>query len=548
MADNVTVDNGTLTDYVVSADEGVGGQVQRVKLAYSADGSEVHVPADADGLLVNLGTNNDVTVSGVSTAANQSTEIGHLAEIETLLGGIDTKASTIANAVSGTEMQVDVVTMPTVTVQDGGGSLTVDGTVAVTGTVDLGATDNAVLDAMAASLAIVDNVVYGAGTEAAALRVTLATDSTGVVSVDDGGGSLTVDGTVAVSGTVAVTDNAASLTVDAPVATPVFVRLSDGSSAITTLPVSVASVPSHAVTNAGTFVTQENGAALTSLQLLDDSIVADDAAFTPGTTKVSMAGFEYDDTTPDSVNEGDAGAARMSANRNQYVQIRDNAGNERGLNVAADGSIAVTVATIPSHAVTNAGTFAVQAAQSGTWNVTNVSGTVSLPTGASTAANQSTIIGHVDGIETLLGTIDADTGALAATVSGTEVQVDVVAALPAGTNAIGKLAANSGVDIGDVDVTSVPLPTLAATSTVTSVNDAATSATLLSSNASRKGFRMYNDSTVACYVKFGTTATSTDYTVLLLPGAFLEENHYSGRVDGIWASDASGAMRITELT
>ena len=32
----------------------------------------------------------------------------------------------------------------------------------------------------------------------------------------------------------------------------------------------------------------------------------------------------------------------------------------------------------------------------------------------------------------------------------------ISAALPAGTNAIGKLAANSGVDIGDVDVTSLP--------------------------------------------------------------------------------------------
>jgi hypothetical protein len=37
----------------------------------------------------------------------------------------------------------------------------------------------------------------------------------------------------------------------------------------------------------------------------------------------------------------------------------------------------------------------------------------------------------------------------------TELQVDIVGALPAGTNAIGKLAANSGVDIGDVDVASV---------------------------------------------------------------------------------------------
>lgn len=42
-------------------------------------------------------------------------------------------------------------------------------------------------------------VPIGAGTEAAALRVTLATDSTGVVSVDDNGATLTVDGTVAVS-------------------------------------------------------------------------------------------------------------------------------------------------------------------------------------------------------------------------------------------------------------------------------------------------------------------------------------------------------------
>lgn len=48
----------------------------------------------------------------------------------------------------------------------------------------------------------------------------------------------------------------------------------------------------------------------------------------------------------------------------------------------------VVVDTAPSTAVTNAGTFAVQAAESGTWNITNVSGTVSLPTGASTAAKQ----------------------------------------------------------------------------------------------------------------------------------------------------------------
>lgn len=61
-----------------------------------------------------------------------------------------------------------------------------------------------------------------------------------------------------------------------------------------------------------------------------------------------------------------------------------------------------------------------------------------------TSAKQDTIIGHVDGIESLLTTIDADTSALAGAVAGTEVQVDVVGALPAGTN-----------NIGDVDVLSI---------------------------------------------------------------------------------------------
>jgi len=47
------------------------------------------------------------------------------------------------------------------------------------------------------------------------------------------------------------------------------------------------------------------------------------------------------------------------------------------------------------------------------------------------------------------------TGVLSVDDNGGSLTVDVGTALPAGTNAIGKLAANSGVDIGDVDVTSV---------------------------------------------------------------------------------------------
>jgi len=44
----------------------------------------------------------------------------------------------------------------------------------------------------------------GGGVEAGAILVTIASDSTGLVSIDDNGGSITVDGTVAISGTVTV--------------------------------------------------------------------------------------------------------------------------------------------------------------------------------------------------------------------------------------------------------------------------------------------------------------------------------------------------------
>lgn len=98
-----------------------------------------------------------------------------------------------------------------------------------------------------------------------------------------------------------------------------------------------------------------------------------------------------------------------------------------------------------------------------------------LPTGASTAAKQpalgtagtaSTDVITIQGIASMTAVKVDGSGvtqpvsnsgltALNGAIAGTEVQVDVVGALPAGTNAIGKLAANSGVDIGDVDVTSI---------------------------------------------------------------------------------------------
>ncbi len=76
MADNLTttttvstVPSGTV---IATDDAGAGGHVQLVKLAISTDGSATALTADnTDGLLVNLGTNNDVTVTGTVTVDSE---------------------------------------------------------------------------------------------------------------------------------------------------------------------------------------------------------------------------------------------------------------------------------------------------------------------------------------------------------------------------------------------------------------------------------------------------------------------------------------------
>lgn len=103
----------------------------------------------------------------------------------------------------------------------------------------------------------------------------------------------------------------------------------------------------------------------------------------------------------------------------------------------AGGSIGNT-----TFAVTNAGTFAVQLSGA-TNNINNIAGTISLPTGASTSANQSTEIASLATIATNTGAaIPAGTALIGKvgfdqTTPGTTNGVQVNAALPAGTNTIG---------------------------------------------------------------------------------------------------------------
>lgn len=381
------------------------------------------------------------------------------------------------------------------------------------------------------------------------------------LQIGDGGGSVTVDGTVAVSsisssvtpgtgasnlgkaedaahtsGDVGVMalgvrkDTATALAgADGDYQPAIF----DSSGRMHVNVGNTVTVGSHAVTNAGTFAVQVDGSALTSLQLIDDLVLAEDAAHVSGDPGIQILAVRKDSAAALAGIDGDysplqvdsTGALRVTStggggsSGTEYTEdaaaASDPVGGAlilrrrdtlSGTEVSADGdniaanatakgeiyvkhtdSIPITAASLPSHDVTNAGTFAVQvtgsaltalqtiddivsgsgvnvsqiggaaapigagleasairvtlptdgtgkvaAAQSGTWNITNVSGTVSLPTGAATESTLSTLNGKVTA---------CNTGA-----------VVISSALPAGLNAIGTLAANSGVDIGDVTI------------------------------------------------------------------------------------------------
>jgi len=125
MADNVQFQSAQLatpaSGTTVSTDEAASGHIQRVKLAYSADGVDTHVQANANGLLVNTGAHLDAVHDAMALTdqaiAVKAAIFGHNS------GGGGGSYEPVKVTPSGAL---------TVEVNDGGGSITVDGTVAAT--------------------------------------------------------------------------------------------------------------------------------------------------------------------------------------------------------------------------------------------------------------------------------------------------------------------------------------------------------------------------------------------------------------------------------
>jgi hypothetical protein len=84
------------------------------------------------------------------------------------------------------------------------------------------------------------------------------------------------------------------------------------------------------------------------------SVIVDDAAFTPAVSSVTMLGAFADETAPDSVDEGDGGAVRMTLDRKLLVRVVGSADANR-LEVSAAGAVHTNLAQVlgATHSETN---------------------------------------------------------------------------------------------------------------------------------------------------------------------------------------------------
>ena len=175
----------------------------------------------------------------------------------------------------------------------------------------------------------------------------------------------------------------------------------------------------------------------------------------------------------------------------------------------------------------NIGNVDIASIAAGDNNIGNVDIASAWPAGSNT-------IGVVDLGSTDNAVLDAIAASLAlldnSIQSGNELQVDIVGSLPAGSAAIGKLAANSGVDIGDVDVTSLP----ASTNTIEVVGDAAEDAAV-AGNPLLSGGR---------YDATQRTLDDGDAGALAIdPSGALYTREYTGQDGAVYTTASSDAIK-----
>lgn len=89
----------------------------------------------------------------------------------------------------------------------------------------------------------------------------------------------------------------------------------------------------------------------------------------------------------------------------------------------------------------------------------------------------------------------------------------------------------------------------ATASTVTSVAQSTSNTQLLAANANRVFASIYNNTGQKMFIKLGTTASTTSYSIQLMPNSYWEvPSDWTGEIDAVWSGNGSSSALVTELT
>lgn len=330
LSSNQSVNISQINGVTTSVGNGISGTgVQRVTIASDSTGTV---------FATQTGTWNINNISGtVSLPTGAATSLLQT-DGNSSLSNIDTKTPALGQTTMAGSTPVTIASNQTaLPITDNAGSLTID---------------NPTLS------------ITGGGVESSALRVTIATDSTGVLSIDDNGGSLTVDGTVtanAGTGNFTVTqatgtnlhvvvDSAPTTTVTGTIAATQSgtwnVRTQDGSgnalASSTTTPAGteqaliVRNIPSGTQTVSGTVTanigTSGSLALDTSISTLNTSVntlLKPANTLSAVTTVSTVTNLSQMSGAAISMGTGtrDAGTQRVTIATNDLVPVSDNSGS-----------------------------------------------------------------------------------------------------------------------------------------------------------------------------------------------------------------------------
>jgi len=180
-----------------------------------------------------------------------------------------------------------------------------------------------------------DRVQIGGGTQAAALRVTIASDSTGVLSIDDNGGNISIDdggNTITVDGTVTAnlgtTDNAVLDAIAASLA-----LLDNSIASGNELQVDVVAALPAGDNNIGNVDIVTLPASTNTIEVVGDA--AEDAAVAGNPL---LAGGRYD-ATQRTLDDGDAGALALDPSGALYT--REYTGQDGAVYTTASSDVIV---------------------------------------------------------------------------------------------------------------------------------------------------------------------------------------------------------------